>query len=182
MRWTCICKMNLFPEKPSEERRNLIVVVQHKGLKTNAACRKQWPLLYFLLQGHHDGSNPDTEVPVLNSAYHQKPESVTLWLFPPLFSSLWKCGFFAICFTLERVILSVFHSFSLGDSVFSLFLSLPLEFASCESYPSSSGLLNPSLALKGHCHFCLIFVLSKCNLKTLEKQKLYLILRGVPKN
>lgn len=50
MRWTCICRMNLFPEKPWEEGRNLMVVVQHKGGKTNVSCRKQWPLLYFLLQ------------------------------------------------------------------------------------------------------------------------------------
>lgn len=73
--------------------KKFMAVVQHKGEKTYVSCRRQGPFLYFLLQGLHDGSNPDVKVTVPICPFHQKPELVTLWLFPPLLSFLWKCGF-----------------------------------------------------------------------------------------
>lgn len=156
--------------------KKFMAVVQHKGEKIYVSCRRQGPLLCFLLQGLHDGSSPDMEVTVPICPFHQKPEPVTLWLFLPLLSSLWKCDFFTIHFVLERVTLSVCPSCSLANSVSSLSLSLPLELASSENCPGSSSLLNPPLALKYDYISCLILISSKCNLKILNKQELYLIL------
>lgn len=110
-----------------------------------------------------------------------------------ILSETWPSHFGAICtFTLFPLEMWLFHhsfctwksdsqcfpSFSLGESVSSFSLSLPLELASA----GTSSLLNPPLALKYNYHFLLDFFSSKCNLKTLEKQKLYRILPRVPKN
>lgn len=108
-----------------------------------------------------------------------------------ILSETWPSHFGAIyTFTLFPLEMWLFlHSFctwksdsqclpsSLGESVSSFSLSHPLELASA----GTSGLLNPPLALKYNYRFLLDFFLSKCNLKTLEKQKLYCILPRVPK-